>query len=154
MKLTLDSFFVEPDYYFNISYHVSNYIIGLLDIHIMEPYELSQKDQNLFLSLIISTNSKTKVVEVKGPSYDKRNGFINYGLWLPYKPITQSENYLSSYLKYLFDSLVIVFSKYSVKEEDVRKVQKLVEEEVLDNPKYGYVDENNLPPPDLSDIVW
>lgn len=142
MKLVIGKLFAEPEYQFNISHYVTLYIKDLLIKNIMDQNELTAKDENIFLSLIITTNSKTTSIEVKGPSFNKKSGFINYGLWLPYEPIVKSENYLRTFIEYLFDSLIILFSKYSVKEEDIKKIQKIAEKEILNNPKYQYVDLN------------
>jgi hypothetical protein len=118
---------------------------------VIQPYGIDTNNVNTFLNLIVSTNSKTTHVEVKGPSYNKKDNFINWGLWLPYREIAEASDQLVPYLKYFFDAAVIVFKNYGVKEEDVRKVQRVVEEEVIDNPKYTFVEEQT-PQPDLSDL--
>ena len=106
----------------------------------MKPFALEARDPDIFMGLVITTKKSVVELEVRGPEYDKRNKFINYGLWLPYKEIDDAQNYLKEYLKYFFDALVILFKNYDVPEEDIRKVQREVETEVLDNINYRYVE--------------
>ena len=152
MVLTISCLFSEPGFKFHISYKVDNFIRDKLRI-LMHTYKLDEKDKDLFLGLVVSTNSKTKKVEVKGPDVDKKNKFINWGLWLPYEDIVNTNNQLVPYLKYIFEAMVIVFGKYDVKEEDVKEIQKIVENEVVNNPEYIYSEEETKPL-DLSKIKF
>jgi len=61
---------------------------------------------------------------------------------LPYTKIIESENILVPYIKFFFDGLVLLFAKYDVKEEFIRKVQKMVEKEIINNSKYTFVPES------------
>lgn len=138
MKLSISSLYSEVGCSFKISYLVRKKITELLIEDIMEPFGLEDIDKNLYLGLIISTNSKISEVEVKGPHFDKRNGFVNYGLWLPYDKINNAENYVLSFINYLFDSLVIVFSKFSVPEQNIRNVERKSIEIIVNNKDYEY----------------
>ena len=104
----------------------------------MIPFGLESKEPNTFLGLVITTLSSISELEVRGPQYDKKNKTINYGLWLPYKKINESSNYLKEYLCSLFDALVVFFNKYYIPETAIRNVQNKVELEVLQNPEYEY----------------
>src|ERR1700744_197535 len=112
MELTIRSWFGEVGIEFKISHKVHRLIRETLIEHIMQPYGLDQKDPSTFIGLVITTTSKTEILEVRGPEFDKRNNFINYGLWLPYHMINGTSNYLKEYLHYLFDALVILFKRY------------------------------------------
>ncbi|MCD4782022.1 MAG: hypothetical protein K8S27_15970 [Candidatus Omnitrophica bacterium] len=136
MKLTISSLYLEQGCEFSISFKVRKLIRQKLEEHVMQPYHFDEKDKDLFLGLIISTNSTTKRVEVKGPDFDKRNKVINWGLWLPYELIVKNEEQLVPYINYLFDALVIVFEFYNIEEDVIRNIQKIVANEVIDNPKY------------------
>jgi len=138
MKLVLNSLYTEVGCSFNISYLVIQKIKELLIEDIMKPNGLEELDGNLFLGLTISTNSKTYEVDVKGPHFDKKNGFINYGLWLPYNKIINAENYILSFINYLFDSLVIVYSKFLISEDDIRVLEKKAIEIIVNNIDYEY----------------
>lgn len=151
MRLSISSFYGEPDFYFSISHKVDNFIRKKLTEEVMIPYGLDKKDQNIFLGLNLTTSSKTSSLEVKGPEYDKKNDFINWGLWLPYKEIAEDQDQLIPYLKYFFDAIAIVFKNYNIDEREIRKVQKIVENEVLNNPEY-FFEEEETPEPDLSDL--
>lgn len=151
MKLTISSLYCEPGVKFSISHKVGNLLREKLIEKIMIPYNLIEKDQDKFLGLIVSTSSKTKEVDVKGPDYDKKNNFVNWGLWLPYREIKEAQDQLIPFLKYFFDAVAILFKKYNVKEEDIRQVQKSIEEEVINNQKYKY-EKKEIPVPDLSDL--
>lgn len=149
MRFAISHLYSEPGISFQISYKVDGYIEDRITENIMIPYGLDKNRKDTFLNLIVSTNSKTVALEVKGPDYDKENDFITWGLWLPYKDISEAECQLSPYLKHLFDAIVLVLKNYNVNEEDIRKVQKDVENEVIDNSEYLY-NEEFIPPPDLS----
>ena len=138
MKLAISSLYSEVGCSFKISYLVRKKITELLIEDIMEPFGLENIDKNLYLGLIISTSSKIYEVEVKGPHFDKRNGVVNYGLWLPYDKINNAENYVLSFINYLFDSLVIVFSKFSVPEHNIRNVERKSIEIIVNNKDYEY----------------
>jgi uncharacterized metal-binding protein len=138
MILTIGSWFNEPGIDFKISYKVHKLIRQTLIDDVMEPYKLTNKDQDIFLGLVIATSNDTEELEVRGPEYDKRNKFINYGLWLPYKKINDSASYLSTYLTCLFDALVILFKRYDILETAIRAVQHKIEKEVLNNQEYAY----------------
>ena len=138
MTLTIRSWFNEPGIHFNISYKVGQLVRQLMSNDIMTPFGLETKDPDIFLGLVIATSSSTSELEVRGPDYDKRNKFINYGLWLPYSKINESPDYLKEYLSNLFDALVLLFSKYNIPEMAIRGVQKKVEIEVLNNENYIY----------------
>jgi hypothetical protein len=138
MVLTLRSWFSEVGIEFKISFKISKLVRQLLIENVMQPYDLESTNPDCFICLVITTTKNTKNLEVRGPEYDKRNKVINYGLWLPYENINNSNNYLREYLSYLFDALVILFNKYQVPESAIRDIQCKVEEEVLDNPEYIY----------------
>jgi len=138
MVLTIRSWFSEPGIEFKVSHKVRKFIRESLVEDIMKPFGLETRDPDIFIGLVITATKNTKELEVRGPEYDKRNKFINYGLWLPYEKIDDAENYLKEYLKYFFDALVILFKKYDIPEENILKVKNRVEEEVLNNANYRY----------------
>jgi hypothetical protein len=151
MRLSISSFYADPGFYFSISHKVDNFIRDKLTEVVMIPYGLDKKDPNIFLGLDVTTSSKTYSLEVKGPEYDKKNGFINWGLWLPYKEIAEETDQLIPYLKYFFDAIALVFKNYNINEKEIRKVKKIVEDEVINNPEYFFMEEET-PQPDLSDL--
>jgi hypothetical protein len=138
MVLTIGSWFNEPGIEFKVSYKVHKLVRQTMVDDIMKPCGLEDKDPNIYLGLVIATSSNTNELEVRGPEYDKRNKFINYGLWLPYKKINDSKDYLNEYLNNLFDALVLLFRKYDVSEAAIRSVQHKVEKEVINNEEYDY----------------
>jgi hypothetical protein len=138
MILTIRSWFNEPGIEFTVSHKVHKFARQTIIDEVLKPFGLESKDPDVFLGLVIATSENTKIVEVRGPEYDKRNKFINYGLWLPYEKINNSNNYLGEYLNNLFDALVLLFNKYDVPESAIRNVQGKVEAEVLNNPNYVY----------------
>jgi len=138
MTLTLSSWFGEVGIKFKISFKVHKLIRELLIENVMKPFGLDSKDPEVFLGLVLTTTKETRDLEVRGPEYDRKNKYINYGLWLPYEKIDNSNNYLQEYLNYYFDALVILFNKYNISEESILKVKYKVEEEVLNNANYSY----------------
>ena len=152
MILTMSSFYSEPGCKFCISHRVDNLIRDNLRLKIMEKYRLDTIDKDYFLDLSVTTNSKTTVVQVKGPDIDKKNKFYNCGLWLPYEAIAKADDQLPPYLKYLFDALAIFFGQqYDVKEEDIRNIQNEIEAEVIGNLEYEF-NEDITEPLDISKL--
>ncbi|MFW5761467.1 MAG: hypothetical protein ACOCXH_10850 [Cyclobacteriaceae bacterium] len=155
MKINISSFYSEPELEFQISYKVYQLIQSLLESQ-LENYKLdlnNNKDNNkdITLALDVSTGKSIAKIAIKGPDYDKRNKFLNYGVWLPYKPINESQNYLDTFLEYFFDALLILFSRYDVEEKVIISIKYLVKEKVINNDEYNFDDEY-LPPLDLSDL--
>jgi hypothetical protein len=140
MILTIRSWFSEPRIEFKISYKVLKLVRESLVDYIMKPFGLDILEPDLLIGLVITTTKNTTQLEVRGPEFDKRNKFINYGLWLPYKPITDAESYMKEFLKYLFEALVILFKKYDVPESAIWDVKERVQKEVLYNSTYNYVE--------------
>jgi hypothetical protein len=151
VEITISSLYLEPGYKFDISHKVDLSVRQKLEELLISSYGLDKIKEKYFLSLIISTDSKSKTVLVRGPSIDKRNEFITWSLNLPYLNVNSGVDYVPKYLEYLFDALVLVFKNYGVNEEDIRKVQQIVEKEVINNPNYEF-NEEVIEPPDLSDL--
>ena len=61
---------------------------------------------------------------------------IDYGLWLPFDEITKSNYPLESFIDSYFEALIIVFKKYNVFEDDIRKLKKECKNEILNNTEY------------------
>ncbi|MEQ7800280.1 hypothetical protein ABDJ41_10780 [Pedobacter sp. ASV1-7] len=114
MQLIVSSFFSEVGIDFKISHKVNLYIRNKFIENVMKTYGLDKDNPNRSLNLNVTTTAKTTVVDVKGPVFDKRNDFVSYGLWLPYKNIVNAKYPLQAYLKYYFDACVEVFKKYNV----------------------------------------
>jgi hypothetical protein len=148
MRFKISHLYTEPGVSFQISHKVDKYVEDKIIESIIQPYGLDNDEMNTFINLIVSTSSKTLELVVKGPDYDKVNDIINWGAWLPYKAVSEEKGQLPSYLKYLFDAIAIVLNNYSVDEGDIRKMQRDVENEVINNPEY-LCDEEFVPPPDL-----
>jgi alpha-galactosidase/6-phospho-beta-glucosidase family protein len=151
MKLGISSLYTEVGINFSISHKVDNYIVSLINDRIMKPHKLDITKQDYFLELVISTKKDQKEVKVMGPDINHSDKFITYALWLPYKLINSSKNYLESYLKFLLTAAKTVFKEYGIKEEEMNQVFEDVRKEVLNNELYEF-DEEYIPPPDLSDL--
>ncbi|MFC5529506.1 hypothetical protein [Cohnella yongneupensis] len=148
--ITTCSLFSESGSYFSISYKVDLYIRKSLNEMIASKIK-EFATQGLLINLIVSTNKKTVAVEVRGPDINIRDGFINWGLWLPYHEITSASEQIVPYLKCYFEAITQVFGYYNVSASDVRLVQQIVEKEIIGNSEYVYGEENT-PEIDLSDL--
>lgn len=140
----------EQESYFSISHKVDLLIRQKLNYLIGGKLQISRSEKEKYLNLIVSTNKNTTCVDAKGPDVNNKEGFVNWGLWLPYYEIVNNTNQVESYLSYYFDAVVLVFNNYNVPEEDIRKVQRIVADEIVGNPNYNSEEETlEL---DLSDI--
>jgi hypothetical protein len=136
MNLVISSLFCEPGCFFSIPYKVDLLIAKKLNEMIIKLNGLDKVNPESTLCLIVSTNSKTFSVDVKGRILKRKAGYINWGIWLPYEKIIKTKNQLNPYIQYFFDAMVIFFSKFNVQESDVRKVQDVIERTVINNPEY------------------
>ncbi|WP_373232580.1 hypothetical protein [Cohnella sp.] len=103
------------------------------------------------MSLMVSTNSQTKIVEVKGPSRDTRNKILTWGLWLPYEEIVRNDDERQAFIMYFFESIKMLFAKYDVTAEEISIVERQVRDVIVNNPNY-YVEKELFEEIDLSDI--
>jgi hypothetical protein len=125
MEFITSSIYSEVGSYFSISHKVDLYIRRELNQIIKPLLKHNSRDRKMeYLNLIASTNKSIKAIEVKGPDYNQKEKFINWGLWLPYHQIVNQQDQREAYIKYYFDALVILLERYGVKEEVMRQVQK------------------------------
>jgi hypothetical protein len=151
LEILTSRLFNEVDSYFLINHKVDLKIREKLNECIKSDLQLTAKENGMcFLNLIISTNKTTFNVEVKGPDINRKDKFINWGLWLPYEDIANSENQVLPYLKYYFDALIVVFKYYGINEVRLREIEKSVENEIIGNSEYDY--EEDIIDLDLSDL--
>ena len=140
MKLCSIKVYLEVGYEFLISHKVDNLIINLLSEKIIIPYKLDAIDEEIFLNLQVSTDSKCSRIDVVKPD-SVNDEFLTWKMWLPYKQIVESGNYLDEYLNCFFDAATQVFTEYGVDVQDVLAVKEIIKTEVLDNSDYEYVEE-------------
>lgn len=151
MEILTSSLFNEVNSYFSINHKVNLKIREKLNESIKSDLQITSKEKDMcFINLIVSTNKSTSNVEVKGPDFNRKDKIINWGLWLPYEDIVNSENQVLPYLKYFFDALVVVFDNYGINEERLREIEMSVEKEIIGNSEYEY--EEDVIDLDLSDL--
>ena len=135
MKLYFASFYTDPNANFKVSFKVFKFLKKIANENLTLR---SEKYKEYTLELWYNTARIQKEIEIKGPDIDKKDKTLGYGLFLPYKKIIKSKTFLKTYLEYYFDAMAMLLSEFEVPEADVRKVQKIVMDEVLDNPEYEY----------------
>jgi hypothetical protein len=140
MQLYMRSFFSDPGYDLKISWKVKKFIRQKLSDIIFNNYPIDPKYPGFDINFNITTNRNTVSVEVKGPVKDGRNKMEGYGIWLPYERIVKADNMLQEFLDCFFEAMLLFFRKHNVPDEVVLRVKKEVEEEVLNNEEYVYVE--------------
>jgi hypothetical protein len=140
MKLFLREFYSDLGYEFKISWKVMKFMRQKLSDIIFNNYPIDPKYSGFDIDFNITTNRNTVSVEVKGPVKDGRNKMEVYGIWLPYERIVKAENMLQEFLDCFFEAMRMFFRKHNVPDEVVLRVKKEVEEEVLNNEEYVYVE--------------
>ena len=117
MKILNCSLYSEVNCYFRISHLVDLKIREKLNENIISYLNLTPKEKVMeFINLIISTNTETRYVKVKGPDFNQKEKMISWGLWLPYQKIVECQDQRKPYIKFYFDALVILFERYGVEE--------------------------------------
>lgn len=136
MILIIGAWYNEVGYSFKFSHKVDNFIREKIKDNILQKYCSNEVNTDWYLRLIVATDSTIKSVEVRGPDILKRTKRINYGLWLPFKTIMNSNYPLETYINCLFEAMVIVFKNYEVPNEEIDKIKKLCRKEILNNIEY------------------
>jgi hypothetical protein len=142
MIFRISSLFSEPGFHFNVSYKVRKVIeknlnsIKLLDTKFL-------KNHDTFLSLIITTGSKTSKTEAKGPDYDKKNNCITWALWLEYKAIKNSDDYLLSYCENIFKAISEIFIFYGLSNNEFNSLKNKALNEILSNDSLRLIEDGN-----------
>jgi hypothetical protein len=143
LEILTSSLFPEANCYFQISHKVDLEIRKALNEKVKPALRLSSREEGFeFINLMVSTDSNTNGVEVKGPDYNRKDNIINWGLWLPYKEIVNSENQVIPYLQFYFDAAVLLFRNYGISEEIIRAIQEDVSGKVIGNSDYEYEDDS------------
>ena len=141
MELTVSSWFNEVGINFKISHKVNLYIRKEIKENIMAPLGLLTSHDGKFLNLNVTTEKDRTELHVHiARNWTKRTTNRSHGLWFPYHPIIDSEYPLKEYLAYYMASLNIIFKEFGVTTEQLEKVQKNCELEILNNKEYEYVE--------------
>lgn len=135
MRIISPSLFCEVGYSFEIPYKIKLLIVKKLNEMVISKYGFDKIQPNLTLSFMVSTSSITYKVEVKGPDINKRQRTKTWGLWLPYKEITEAEDSIKEYIKCYFMAAETILNEFNVNQEDVQNVRKEVEEAIRINPE-------------------
>ncbi|MFA1642853.1 hypothetical protein AB5N96_08300 [Chryseomicrobium imtechense] len=142
MEFLSSSLYSEINCSFSISHKIDLEIRSALNKKIISELKLTSKEQEFkYINLMVTTNSTTNKVEVKGPYFNRKNEIINWELWLPFKEITSTASQEIPYLKFYFDALVMLFEKYEVEEDQIRSIQKEISEKVIGNKEYEFKEE-------------
>jgi hypothetical protein len=149
MKITISALYVEPGVSFEIPYTVIGFIREVLNKRLLKRYGLNEKQNDVWLSLIISTKREYRKAEAKGPDFDKENGCLTWGLWLPYEEIFQSPDQIKMFIIKFFEAIKSILVTYGIKPDDVEQAKDEVRKEVVGNDHYSHA---NLLPVDLSKI--
>ncbi|ANE45479.1 hypothetical protein SY83_03135 [Paenibacillus swuensis] len=143
MRILTSSLFSEVNSFFSISHKVDLKIREELNDTISSDLQLNTKEKDMdFINLIVSTNKATLNVMVKGPEINRKDKFINWGLWLPYEAIVSSSNQVIPYLQFYFDALIILLGSYGIPEKRIREIQVRVESEIIGNSAYDYEEDD------------
>ena len=138
MILITSAWYNEPEYYFEISHKVDNFIREQVIKTIFPKYQLDDIEPNWYLKLSVSTASDIKELEVRGPEINKRSKMISYGFWMPFDTITKSKDPINSYLDYYFQALQVVFTGYGVDPNDFNAIKDVCVKEIVNNSEYIY----------------
>lgn len=136
MILIIGAWYNEVGYSFEFSHKVTNFIREKIKETIFIKYKFDETNADWYLRLTIATDSKTELVQVRGPDILKRTKRINYGLWLPFEIIMSSNYPLETYINCLFEAIKIVFKNYEVPNDEIDEIKKLCKKEILNNIEY------------------
>ncbi|MFA1642808.1 hypothetical protein AB5N96_08075 [Chryseomicrobium imtechense] len=141
MQFFTSSLYAEVNCFFSVSYKIDIEIEKALNKQISSELRLPPKEEGFeYISLMVSTSSKTVEVEAKGPGLDKKEEIITWALWLPYDEITSAPSQEVPYIKFYFDAIVLLLERYGIEEKSLRAIQHEIEQKVIGNSEFDYVD--------------
>lgn len=151
MKFLLGSYFDEVDVNFQVSHKIYDYIRELLNSELTFIGGFSEFKDFKYVDLCVCANNENDEIDVVGPDY--QDDLISWKLLLPYKVIVKDKTTkLDSFIECFFKSLIIILEKYKVKEELFR-LKKKVDKQVLDNSEYLFEDLDPTPDVDIDEIL-
>lgn len=133
MILLLSEWYSEVGVEFKVSNKILKIIREKLLENIFIPNGLDKEEERYYFNIVITANSHSDELDVRGPTIRKREKMIDYGLWLPYNKIIKASNYLETYLDYLFAAFVKVFDNYKISEKVVLELKNEVVNIVLNS---------------------
>lgn len=135
MKFSISSIFPEPGYSFMVSFKIKKLIVAKINQEIFENHWEGQHI-TYQLNAVVATNSKTEMLNVMGPDIDKKRKMIDYAIWMPYKSIAESDNYLKAYIDNLFIGLKEILNRCQINSDLLDNIKKSVEDDVINNSEY------------------
>jgi len=140
MKIYLTEFYMNPRFYFDISYRIYNYFNSCTNKII----RAASKDDDTLLWIILDTKriKKTKIENrIKwGPRNKNEYKTVVY---LPYDVLKKSRNFQYDLVDIVCDALSEILRDYNIQEKHLTKIKEHCLAEIPGNPKYVFDEEKS-----------
>jgi len=135
MKTTINKWYNKPSCFFKISTTTRIYIAQKID-ELLEKYPIKVKAQTLEILLCNDGTDRFEVIKTS----TGRGQYLSFQFWLPYPKITKNKvTDLESFTNFLFEGLVLALEPFGIPKNEIQKIQEIVKNELVENPKYVYV---------------
>lgn len=136
MRFNISSIFPEPGYTFDVSFKVRKLIVLKINESIFNSISFDSPYHDYVLNAVIATDSKTEVISVKGPDIFKKRKMIDYAIWIPYKKTIEGEDYLKTYIDFVFIGIEEILNRCKINFNLLGEIKRTIESEVLNNSEY------------------
>jgi len=135
MKISISTWYNKPSCFFNYDFKAVKFIMEKTD-ELLEKYPIKVKAQTLEILLCNDGTDRFEVIKTS----TGRGHYLSFQFWLPYPKITKNKlTDLESFTDFLFEGLVLALEPFGIPKNEIQKVQEIVKNELVENPKYAYV---------------
>jgi hypothetical protein len=134
MRILINSLYVEPGLTFEVSSNVMDLISSKIEFLLNPSNIFNQKFKGFDIGFTISTKREIDHLKITEPLIDREEKEVYFTIWMPHDKIHTSENYMESYLDYLFKGILLGLNKYAFETEVLENTFNEIKKEVLNNP--------------------
>jgi len=135
MRTSLFTYYNEPSCFFRLSAETKGFLMSAID-ELLEKYPIKVKAQTLEILLCNDGTDRFEVIKTS----TGRGQYLSFQFWLPYPKITKNKvTDLESFTNFLFEGLILALEPFGIPKSEIQKIQEIVKNELVENPKYVYV---------------
>ena len=135
METWISNHYNKPSCFIKIHREAFGFMSKKID-ELLEKYPIKVKAQTLEILLCNDGTDRFEVIKTS----TGRGHYLSFQFWLPYPKITKNKlTDLESFTDFLFEGLVLALEPFGIPKNEIQKIQEIVKNELIENPKYAYV---------------
>jgi len=135
MNIWITNHYNEPSCFIRVASAAKKYIREQLE-GLLEKYPIKVKAHTLEILLCNDGTDRFEVIKTS----TGRGHYLSFQFWLPYPKITKNKvTDLESFTNFLFEGLILALEPFGIPKSEIQKIQEIVKNELVENPKYVYV---------------